>query len=160
MGIGGFGQFMGALFPDLRDVWNIPPRDGNAVGSAWERKIAAGDGISDRTMKFLNALPTLAAAGVTAIVLMPRIAYTIQTLRGRRGAKGSRSIDPFRSMAPPQAPSGGGPDPELRVDEEALRRESERRNPVIPNDSDLTGSGYAGEQADEFSELDGSLMQG
>lgn len=121
---------MCALFPQLRQVWAIPPVQATAVGKAWEKKLSTGQP-GEVALRTMAAMPLLAALGTTAVVLLPRFAVTLAFLRERRSAKtpSPNPFNPVESVRPPTA---------------------------APYSDTLAGSGYAGERADEFSSIDGT----
>lgn len=168
MAIGGFGEVMAAAFPPLRRIWLVPPVQRDAVGIAWEKKIAKTSP-SPATVRFINSLPSLAAWGITALVLLPRLTFTVRWLRNRKNATleqlGADRVDVFNPPpAPPRAPvdtfdpgAGAGPG-ENAADEEPAAQQPLRPMRPAPRASanGLTGGGYAGEETNEYASIDGS----
>lgn len=126
--------------PRFRDVWTIPKEDGDAVGKSWENAIA-GIPEGDRSPGMLRAiagLPWVEAIAVTALVFLPRFAFTIQYLRkprpdngeaARAAGNGSAQFASPPATRPPAGEGSGFP------------------------------SAYGDERGDSYAELDGTANQ-
>lgn len=169
---------MGGVFPALQGVWRIPPAGANAIGKAWEKKIARTEP-SPAAVRFVGALPSLAAWGITLLVFMPRITTTLRYLRNR-GRGVAEPVDVFHPeqvrdeapvvdvYSPPQAPVDEQP-PDGTPQSAAARWLAQEgyapdgSEPTSPapapgggSSRGLIGGGYVMERAGEYATIDGS----
>jgi hypothetical protein len=107
MSVGGLASTIALLLPRFADVWDVDPRDGEAVGDVWEKAIqSVPEGQRPAgVIKTIERLPWINAIATTAVVFFPRFAYTFKFMRRPRPEE-MRQGD-WKAKAPPPAPPPG-----------------------------------------------------